>query len=211
MRVAAVVPEVAIANPMANAENIISMWPALTARGVRLAVFPELCVTGYTCADLFHQQSLLAVSDAAVERIAQATNGLGMAVIVGAPVRCGDALLNCGILIADGRVVMSVPKSYLPNYNEFYERRWFRSGRGVSGEAFGAPLGVGLLADVDGVKVGIEICEDLWTPAPPSSRAAMEGAEVIANLSASDDIIGKYAYLRSLILQQSARCISGYV
>lgn len=211
MRVAAVVPEVAIANPMANAENIISMWPALTARGVRLAVFPELCVTGYTCADLFHQQSLLAVSDAAVERIAQATNGLGMAVIVGAPVKCGDALLNCGILIADGRVVMSVPKSYLPNYNEFYERRWFRSGRGVSGEAFGAPLGVGLLADVDGVKVGIEICEDLWTPAPPSSRAAMEGAEVIANLSASDDIIGKYAYLRSLILQQSARCISGYV
>lgn len=210
-RVAAVVPRVTVADPAANAGDIISAIRLLEDEGVALAVFPELCVTGYTCGDLFHSSLLLDAAAAALEQIAAATAGLRLTAVVGCPVRLGGALYNCGVAVAGGRVLAVVPKTYLPNYNEFYEKRLWTSGAGVEGSVFGAPFGCHTLVEVSGVKVGIEICEDLWTPVPPSCHASLAGAQVIANLSASDDIIGKYAYLRSLIAQQSARCLCGYV
>ena len=210
-RVAAVVPQVMVADPAANAENIISMFSALENDGVELAVFPELCVTGYTCGDLFHSSLLLDAAVKALQNIASATEGLHLTAIVGCPVRIGSALYNCGVAVAGGKVVAVVPKTYLPNYNEFYEKRLWSSGAGVEGEVFGAPFGCRTLVEVSGVKVGIEVCEDLWTPVPPSTHASLAGAQIIANLSASDDIIGKYAYLKSLVSQQSARCLCGYV
>ncbi len=210
-RVAAVVPPVTVGDPAANAKAIIDLIGELNSRQVDLAVFPELSVTGYTCGDLFHSSLLLDEAGEAMQAIARATAGTAVTAIVGCPVRVGNKLLNCGVAVANGRIVASVPKTYLPNYNEFYEKRLWSSGRGVAGTAFGAPLGNNLLVEVAGVKVGIEVCEDLWTPVPPSCHASMAGAQVIANLSASDDIIGKYSYLRSLIAQQSARCLCGYV
>lgn len=210
-RAAAVVPSVAIANPLANATYIIDELQKLDNQGVDLAVFPELCITGYTCADLFHGSLLLEQAVDALLRVAKATGGMRLAAVVGAPLRFGGALYNCAVVVSGGKVRMIVPKTYLPNYNEFYEKRWFASGSGVGGELLGAPFGTRLLARVNGVNVGIEICEDLWTAIPPSGYAALAGAQVVANLSASDDIIGKYAYLRGLIAQQSARCLCGYV
>lgn len=216
MRVAAVVPEVKLADCMANASGIVALAKLAAADGSRLIVFPEMSVTGYTCGDLFHSSTLLADSDRAIAMIAAETAGLQCLLIVGAPVVSEDGMLyNCGVAIASGRVVGAVPKSYLPNYNEFYEKRWWRSGAGVRTKATVAGQTVDLRPDmlltVDGVKIGIELCEDLWTAIPPSSRHALAGAEVIANLSASDDIIGKYDYLIGLIKQQSARSLCAYV
>ncbi len=211
-RVAAVVPPVEIANPQANASHIIDELRSLDGQGVDLAVFPELCVTGYTCGDLFHSRLLLDKSDEALLRIAAATADLHLVAVVGAPVRSGGSLYNCAVVVSGGEVRMVVPKTYLPNYNEFYEKRWFASGHDIhNAEFLGLQLGDKQLARVKGVAVGIEICEDLWAPVPPSGFAALGGALVVANLSASDDQIGKYAYLRNLILQQSARCMCGYV
>lgn len=210
-RAAAIVPEVTIADPAANAKAIISHLEKLEAGGVDLAVFPELCVTGYTCGDLFHSRLLLDSAEQALQTIACATAGMHTTIIVGSPLLLGSALYNCGVAICNGKILAAVPKTYLPNYNEFYEKRLFSSGNGVDSRAMGAPFTTRQLIEVAGVKVGIEICEDLWTPIPPSCHAAMAGAQVIANLSASNDIIGKYAYLRNLIAQQSARCICGYV
>lgn len=210
-RVAAAVPAVSIADPAANADSIIEQIRHLNDRQVDLAVFPELCVTAYTCGDLFHSSILLDASDEAIRRIAQATEGLNIVAIVGAPVRHNNALYNCGVAIGRGRILMMVPKTYLPNYNEFYEKRLWTSGALVDTTVNGIPLTTRQILDINGVGVGIEICEDLWTAIPPSSTTSLAGAQIIANLSASDDIIGKYAYLRSLISQQSARCLCGYV
>ena len=210
-RVAAAVPAVSIADPAANADSIIEQIRHLNDRQVDLAVFPELCVTAYTCGDLFHSSILLDASDEALRRIAQATEGLNIVAIVGAPVRHNNALYNCGVAIGRGRILMMVPKTYLPNYNEFYEKRLWTSGALVDTTVNGIPLTTRQILDINGVGVGIEICEDLWTAIPPSSTTSLAGAQIIANLSASDDIIGKYAYLRSLISQQSARCLCGYV
>jgi len=209
--VAAVVPRVTLADPVANAKDITEVFARLESAGVDLAVFPELSVTGYSCGDLFHSSLLLDAAGKALSEIAAATAGKHLTAIVGCPVRVGSGLYNCGVAVAGGKILAVVPKTYLPNYNEFYEKRLWASGAGVTGSAFGAPFGTRILIDVAGVKVGIEVCEDLWTTVPPSSHASLAGAQVIANLSASDDIIGKYAYLRSLIAQQSARCICGYV
>ncbi len=216
MRVAAIVPEVKLADCLANASEIISLAKRASADGAKIVVFPEMSVTGYTCGDLFHSSTLLTDSDKAISLIAAETAGLPTLLIVGAPVLADDGMLyNCGIAIAGGRVLGAVPKSYLPNYNEFYEKRWWRSGIGVRTMAViaGRPVDVrsDMLFEVDGVKVGVELCEDLWTAIPPSSRHALAGAEIIANLSASDDIIGKYDYLMELIKQQSARTLCAYV
>lgn len=210
-RVSAVVPNVTVADPADNAKTIISLLSSLDQEHVDLAVFPELCVTGYTCGDLFHSSLLLSAAEKALQEIASATAGRHVTVVVGCPVRIGSALYNCGIAVGGGRILAVVPKTYLPNYNEFYEKRLWSSGAGVEGSVWGAPFGCLTLLEVSGVKVGIEVCEDLWTPIPPSCHASLAGAQVIANLSASDDIIGKYAYLRSLVSQQSARCMCGYV
>ncbi len=148
------------------------------------------------------------MAEKGVREVAEASREFpSMLLVIGAPLRCGDRLLNCAVAIADGRVLCAVPKTFIPNYNEFYEHRWFDSGAGITGTVLGdVPVGQGQLVEVDGVKIGMEICEDLWVPVPPSSSLAMHGAEVMLNLSASDDLIGKYDYLKKLIAQQSARC-----
>lgn len=217
-RVAACAPSVAVADTKANADNIAALYRKLIADyGISLAVFPEMSVTAYTCADLFHNSVLLNSTELAVNELAKATSGQPAMAVVGAPIVVDGQLYNCAVALADGRVAAVIPKTYLPNYNEFYEKRWWKPAQPKPVKYISAcgfeevPFGTSQLLDVNGVKIGVEICEDLWTPIPPSSHAALAGAQVIVNLSASDDLIGKYAYLTSLIKQQSARCIAGYV
>ena len=213
IRVAAATLPVVPGSPAENAQYIIESARHLAAQGVRVAVMPELGVTGYTCADLFHDSTLLGAADEALDTICKASKEFPeMLLIVGAPIRQGNSLYNCGVAIANGRKLCCVPKTYLPNYNEFYEHRWFDSGPvcATATTRSDTPFGNNLLIEVDGVKMGIEICEDLWTPIPPSSRLALAGAEIIVNLSASDDLIGKYDYLKGLISRQSASCVCAY-
>lgn len=211
-RVAACVPPVVVADPDANAEGIIEMARQVDELGVELAVFPELCVTGYTCGDLFHNSTLLSASHRAVEHIAEATRDLDVALVVGAPDLSASRLYNCALVIYKGAVKCRVAKTYIPNYNEFYERRMFTHGLPQEDDStvFDVPS-TNRLFNINGVTVGIEICEDLWTTIPPSCHAALAGATVIANLSASPDSVGKYGYLKSLIAQQSGRCRCAYI
>lgn len=200
LRVAAAVPPVSPADVAANTEGIIALAGELDTKGVELAVMPEMCVTGYTCADLFHSSTLISAAADGLRRIAEASRGWRLTLVVGVPVSTGTSLLNCAAVVAAGEVRMMVAKQFLPTYNEFYERRWWSPGPGDQTRVFGCA----------GALVGIEICEELWTPQPPSGRAALAGAHVIVNLSASDDLIGKYDYLRGLVAQQSARCLCAY-
>ncbi len=200
-RVAAAVPHVNVADVAYNIEQIKAMSQELADKGVELIVFPELCVTAYTCGDLFHQETLLNSASVAIETLRDFTTGLNAVIIVGAPMFINGSVYNCAVAMSGGKVLAAVPKTYIPTYNEFYEKRWFQPSHNTS------PV----LIEINGIKVGLEICEDLWAPVPPSSRLALAGAQVIVNLSASDDLIGKYNYLTSLIKQQSARCIAGYV
>ena len=218
-RVAAAAPSVKIADPHANVEAIIEQAGKLASEGVELAVFPELCITAYTCADLFHHRTLLDNAVDALGELVRATVDMPtVTIVVGMPVEVSGMLYNCAVFVCAGKVVAVVPKIFLPNYNEFYEQRWFAAGKPSDAlpdevELAGCrtPFGTDVLVSVNGVKVGAEICEDLWSPLPPSTVLSLSGAEVVVNLSASDDIIGKYEYLKSLVSQQSARCISGYV
>lgn len=216
VRVGAGVPNLKIADLEFNKKRIIEMVADASAKGVRILVMPELGVTGYTCADLFEQPLLLRKAEEAVLSIAEATKDLEIAFAVGCPVIAGGRRYNCAIMIAGGKVLGIVPKSHIPNYGEFYEKRWFESGARIKDDflEFGertVAFGTDFLFDVYGVKVGIEICEDLWVPVPPSCRLAQAGADIILNLSASDELIGKHDYLLRLILQQSARCRCAYV
>ncbi len=215
-RVAAAVPAVSLANCSANAAAIAETACGLSREGARVIVFPEMSVTGYTCGDLFHSALLYNSAHRALAEIARLTAECGSLIFVGAPVKASGKMYNCAVAIAAGRIVAAIPKIYLPNYNEFYEKRWWSSGAGVDTTATiggnrDVPLTSRQLLDVDGVKVGAEICEDLWSPIPPSSHLALAGAQVIVNLSASNDLIGKYDYLKGLIAQQSARTLSAYV
>jgi NAD+ synthase (glutamine-hydrolysing) len=215
-RVAACVPHVNVANPTANARNIISLAKTVDSKQVAVAVMPELCITGYTCADLFHNSQLLENAEIALSEVIKGTKDLNVAVVVGYPLALRNTLYNCAVAIHQGKILGVVPKSYIPNYNEFYEKRWWQSGADIPTQEITianqhANFGVSQLIEIDSVKIGIEICEDLWTPIPPSCAASMAGAEVILNLSASDALIGKYDYLTSLVKQQSARCLCAYV
>lgn len=217
-RVAAAAPAVTVADTAANTDAIISLIDKAYDAGADAVVFPEMCVTAYTCADLFHSRSLLDGAMAAIRSITvHSADRPGMLIIAGAPVEAYSALYNCAIAIADGKVIAIVPKTYIPDYNEFYEKRWFTPAPAREVLVYPWPGSAAEFISADtvirykGVRIGIEICEDLWTPIPPSSRLALAGAEIIFNLSASDDLIGKYHYLHNLVLQQSARCITGYV
>lgn len=213
-RVAAAVPAVQPADCETNVASIIALLDDLRKVSPSLVVFPEMSVTGYTCGDLFHNRTLLDGVVRAIERLDDYSRVCDMAFVVGAPVEHCGALYNCALVFCHGLIAV-VPKTYVPNYNEFYEKRWWASApeadTSVSLCGCQIPFGTHLLVDCLGVRVGVEICEDLWTPIPPGTYAAMAGAEVIVNISASDDLIGKYDYLTSLIRQQSARTISGYV
>ena len=202
IRIASASPKVKVADVEFNTECIIAEARRLESLGVKIAVFPELSLTGYTCADLFHNDLLLDSVKEAIDHISKIISGFGIHIIIGAPLRFGAAVYNCAVLLR-GEQVDIIKKSYLPTYNEFYERRWFASSEQKASET---PL----VFESHGVKIGIEICEDLWVPIPPSSYYAMAGAQIIFNLSASDDHIGKYNYLESLIRNQSGRCLCAY-
>jgi len=200
LRIASVAPAHRVADVGYNVDEIISSMHLLESKGVEVAVFPELCITGYTCGDLFHNALLLEAANDGLERIIMASREMNIHVIVGLPVAKGAAVFNCAAFVHGGIVDM-VEKTYLPSYNEFYERRWFVPST--------SPLEPKVF-ESHGAKIAIEICEDLWVPVPPSSLAAMSGAQVVFNLSASDDLIGKHDYLLSLLCQQSARCLCAY-
>ena len=216
MRIAACTPAVKVADVAFNTESIIKALDEASSAGADIALLPELCVTAYTCGDLFHNSTLLDAADRALGEIASHTGANGPALaVVGAPMVASGVLYNCAVALAGGRPVAVVPKTYLPSYNEFYEKRWFATPSAampatVTVGGHTVPFGTDILINVGGVGVGIELCEDLWAPLPPGTRLAMAGAEVILNLSASDDVVGKYGYLKSLCAQQSARCLCAY-
>ena len=217
VKTAAAVPVTALANCAENAARIVAMMREAEQRGVDIAVFPELSVTGYTCGDLFLQPKLLRDAEAALATIVDASVGCRTTAIVGVPVAEGGRLYNCAAVVAGGELRGLVPKINIPNYSEFYEARWFASGAEIEGRQLQfagcecVPFGVDLLFRQGEALFGVEICEDLWVGIPPSSHAANAGAQIIFNLSASPEQVCKYDYLRSLVAQQSARTMSAYV
>ena len=216
LKVAAAVPHVRVGDCDFNTERIAAMAEEAAQRGVEIVAFPELAVTAYTCADLLLLPALLDAADEALARLVKATRKLPLVIIAGAPLRHGSTLYNCAVVFTQGRVLGVVPKTYIPDYTEFYENRWFASGAGISEETISvaeqsADFGADLTFGINGTEFGVEICEDLWTAIPPSSHLALNGAKVIFNLSASPESVGKHAYLRQLVAQQSARTLAGYV
>lgn len=210
-RIVCAIPEIRIADVAHNLDQICNLISANDDADIIL--FPELCLTGYTCADLFGQVSLLDAAEDAIGKLTSlSTAHPTLMIVAGAPVRFANSLYNCAIFISAGRIVAAVPKINIPNYSEYYEERWFASGAGFGPDTFVSIAGRRVrftpyqLIDFEGMKIGAEICEDLWVPAPPSARLAMAGADIILNLSASNETIGKYRYRRDLISQQSARC-----
>ena len=216
VRVASAVVPVGLGRVSANMVNVLTVAKQASQQGVELIVFPELCLTGYTCGDLFGQTFLLDQTEKYLVEIAKASNRVKVVMVVGLPLRVDNLLLNVGAVVGGGRIWGIVPKTYLPNYKEFYEARWFASGRQlhrdtvtIGGEQ--VPIGGDLLFEMNGCTFGIELCEDLWAPIPPSCNLALGGADIICNLSASNELISKHAYLRNLVAGQSARCLCGYV
>ena len=216
--VAAAIPQVKVADCIYNTQQIESMIAQAEGKGVEIIVFPELSITGYTCQDLFRQHALLEQAETAVMMLLDFTRKLDVIAIVGLPVIVGDLLLNCAAVIQKGDLLALIPKTYLPNYSEFYEKRWFASSQDLhpteirfAGTRITVSREPQLIRTCDGAILGIEICEDVWAPAPPSNRLALAGADLIFNLSASDELIGKHDYLKSLLAQQSARTITGYI
>ena len=216
MRVAAIVPKVKVADCDYNALQIIEEATKAANEGARVIVTPELGITGYTCGDLFHQSTLLDAAECALIELMEDSADIDALLVVGAPLRCRGAVYNCAVAINKGNILGIVPKTYLPNYKEFYEKRWFASATVLDADyvdlcGIKARISPTLLFTYSDMKVAIELCEDLWTPVPPASLAAIAGANVILNLSASNELIGKHGYLMSLIKQQSARCRAAYV
>ena len=216
VKVAAAVPLVQVADCFYNIEKIEGLMRQASEKGVQIIAFPELSVTGYTCLDLFAQQTLLNGAEAALLQLVSNTADLDILTIVGVPLRTENRLINAAVVFQKGAIRGVVPKTYLPNYKEFQEQRWFTSATELRESTISIgkeeyPMGSHLLFRSGRLTAGIEICEDLWVPVPPSSLLTMEGANIIFNLSASNELIGKHAYLRSLICQQSARCMVGYV
>ena len=216
VKVAAAVPRVKVADCKFNAREIEKEIIIAEGKGVQIIAFPELCITGYTCGDLFAQQLLLEEAEMELMQIINNTRQLDIIAILGMPVALNGMLLNTAVVIQKGKVLGVVPKTYLPNYKEFYEKRWFTSADCVPETSVRlcgqvVPMRSDLLFEMADTTFGIEICEDLWAPIPPSSSLALQGAEIVFNLSADNECIGKHNYLCSLISQQSARCIAGYV
>ena len=216
MKVAAAVPAVKVANCEFNCNHIIDLVAKAAEENIEIIVFPELSITGYTCQDLFAQQQLLEEAEISLMKLADATRMHNIISIVGLPVSHRGALYNCAAVLFKGKILGIVPKSYLPNYKEFYEMRWFTSGLNLPDTAIAyagqtIPFGRRQLFQTSSCTFGVEICEDVWAPLPPSSEMVLDGAEVIFNLSADNDVIGKNKYLLSLLTQQSARGLCGYV
>ena len=218
VRVAAVVPQVNVADVDGNLAHMIESIDKAVKAQAHVVALPELCVTGYTCADLFGNELLLDAAEQALVALCEHYKETPVMIVVGAPLRCSGHLFNCAVVINHGDMWV-VPKTYIPNYKEFYEKRWFTTSNitaiagkdsiMVGGED--VPFGTHMIFEAGRARVAVEICEDLWVPAPPSSIAAINGANVIVNLSASNELIGKHTYLMDLIKHQSAHCIAAYV
>ena len=218
IKVAAAIPGIRVADVEYNVKQIENLMIQAEGKGVEVIVFPELCITGYSCQDLFRQQLLLDKAEEAVLMLLDFTRKLDIISVVGLPVRIGSLLYNCAAVIQGGTLLGVVPKTYLPNYNEFYEKRWFASATDLIPQDIylaGSPVRVSseplVFRTCDGACFGIEICEDVWAPLPPSNNLALAGADIILNLSATDELIGKHNYLCALLAQQSARMMCGYV
>jgi len=219
IRIACAVPAVRVGDTAKNAEDICAYIGKADAQQADIVLFPELALTGYTCQDLFFQDALWTGVQDGIRRIADCTkNHPGVTAVVGLPVRTGMRLYNCAAVISRGKIHALVPKTYIPNYNEFYEKRWFSSGAEVTedvAELDGEPVPIlprAIFRLGGDALLGVEICEDMWTPLPPSTFLALNGAEVILNLSASNETIGKRAYRRGLVQHQSAalNCVYAY-
>lgn len=216
VKVAAAVPRVKIADCKYNAGQLESLIAIADGKGVQIITFPEMCITAYTCGDLFGQQLLLEEAEMGLMQILNNTRQLDIISILGMPIAVNSTVINAAVVIQKRKILGVVPKTYLPNYKEFYEQRWFTSALQVAEDNVRlcgqiVPMGTNLLFETSDTTFGIEICEDLWSTIPPSSTLALQGAEILFNLSADNEGIGKHSYLRSLISQQSARCIAGYV
>ena len=218
IKVAAGIPGVRVADVTYNVQQIESLIAQAEGRGAEIIVFPELSLTGYSCQDLFRQQLLLDKAEEGLLVLLDFTRKLDIIAVVGLPVRIGSLLYNCAAVVQHGSLLGLVAKTYLPNYNEFYEKRWFASSTDMIAKDIylaGSPVHVSpdpqVFRTCDGACFGIEICEDVWAPLPPSNNLALAGADIILNLSATDELAGKHDYLLSLISQQSARMLCGYV
>ncbi len=214
-KVSSAVPTIRVADCAYNVQKIVDAINEASDEGSTLVVLPELSLTAYTCADLFLQPYFLSEAESALDDVLSLTHTLPITAVIGIPIAHANKIFNCAAVISLGEIKGIVPKTYMPNYGEFYEARWFTSGTESPKEITlcgqTVPMGRDLLFNLGGVTFGIEVCEDLWVPIPPSSLMATAGAEVIVNLSASDEVTCKHNYLRSLIANQSARLMAAYV
>ncbi|MBP5184768.1 MAG: NAD(+) synthase [Lachnospiraceae bacterium] len=209
--------DITLGNVKANTENVLKALKAGETKDADIVLFPELCLTGYTCGDMFLRKDLADAALRALKEIKDATKGDDRVISVGLPLRDSGLLFNCAALILNGRILALVPKTYLPNYNEFYEKRWFASSLDavskvvrIDGEE--VPFGADVIVETsDGMRIGVEICEDLWVAAPPSGKLALAGANVILNPSASNELISKRSYRKNLVAMQSAACNTAYI
>ncbi len=219
VKVGAAVPRLKLADCTYNKEQLVELAKNAAAQGVRVLTFPELCITGYTCADLFMQRSLLVAAEKSVKKFAEETKELDIFLAIGTPIMLDSQQFNCAVAIYKGEILGLVPKTHLPNYSEFAEERWFSSADDLLVDRIhyagqDVPIGSDLLFAASGIpdlKIGIEICEDLWVPIPPSSYQALYGATLLLNLSASNELSGKADYRRQLVTAHSARCMAAYV
>lgn len=220
IKVAAGTPRIRVADCAYNAGQIISLMKEAAAEGVKVLCLPELCLTGYTCADLFLQPTLLRGAEAGLAAILEETRELDLLTAVGLPVvnKWDNKMYNCAAVILKGEILGLIPKTYIPNYGEFYEGRWFASGKELdatvelcSQRVWMSPNAVFACETMPDLVIGVELCEDLWAPEPPSTTLARAGAVLILNLSASDEVVGKADYRRRLVTGQSARRVCGYV
>ena len=218
IKVAAAIPSVKVGDCNYNVSEIEKMIVRAEGMGVEIIVFPELSITGYTCQDLFRQKLLIDAAEMSVMKLMEFSRQLNIIIIIGAPVAVGGLLLNCAVVIQCGEVLGIIPKTFLPNYSEFYEKRWFASSQDLhptdilyAGSKIHITPQPTVFQTYTGATFGIELCEDVWGPEPPSTRLTLAGADIIFNLSASDELIGKHKYLQNLLSQQSARTMCGYV
>ena len=219
VKVGAAVPQLQLADCVYNKNEICKLAQEAAAKKVQVLTFPELSLTGYTCADLFFQAPLLKAAEAAIAELAEETKHLDLFLLVGAPVPVDNQIFNCGIALYHGKLLGIVPKTHIPNYGEFYEERWFASADDLITEEITyagqqVPIGADLIFAAEGIpslQIGVEICEDLWVPIPPSSYQSLYGATLLLNLSASNELASKPIYRHQLVSQQSARTLSAYV
>ena len=218
VRVGALVPELKVADPLYNTDELVKEIRKASEKDINIVLTPELSLTGYTCADLFHQNTLIKDSEKCLERLLEETKDVDIISILGLPIKYENKLYNAAAVIQKGEILGIVPKCYIPNYGEFYEQRWFASGLDIENTKLNlcgrkVPFGKNLLfRDKENADIcfGIEICEDLWAPIPPSTNHTLNGATIIFNLSASNEVVGKYEYRKGLVQNQAARTISAY-